>query len=117
LVVFADSATSAPGLHTGFNIGGDGGGLYLFANVANGSGLLDSVTFGLQITDLSLGRLADGSWTLCQPTFGATNVPVGLGDPRGLKINEWLADAQFQAANDFVEIYNSNSLPVPLGGL
>src|SRR5204863_8703018 len=33
-----------------------------------------------------------------------------------LKINEWLADELFMANNDFIELFNSNSLPVALGG-
>src|SRR5262249_1573606 len=90
---------------------------FLYDLVSNGSALLDSVTFGIQLADLSIGRLADGSWGLCRPTFGAPNVPQPFGDIHQLKINEWLADAQFAADHDFIELYNPITLPGPLGGL
>jgi len=65
--------------------------------------VLDSVVFGLQLTDFSLGRQPDGSWTLCKPTFGSANSAISLGDYRNLRINEWLADAQFAASHDFIQ--------------
>ncbi|MFH1715840.1 MAG: lamin tail domain-containing protein, partial [Planctomycetota bacterium] len=53
LVLYADSDTTTTGIHLGFNLDGDGEGLYLY----NNSGvLLDSVEFGLQLPDLSIGR-------------------------------------------------------------
>ena len=72
------------------------------------------MTFGIQLADYSIGKARDGGWRLCAPTFGAANVAVPLSDYHGLKINEWLADAQFAANNDFVELYNPGSLPVSL---
>src|SRR6185369_17930912 len=78
--------------------------------------LLDSVVFGVQLPDYSIGRATDGTWMLCKPTFGAANVALATGDPHGVRINEWLADAQFLAAHDFVELFNPGPLPVALGG-
>ena len=40
--------------------------------------LLDSVVFGPQLANLSIGRLPNGDWTLTQPTFGTTNVAYEL---------------------------------------
>ena len=74
--------------------------------------MLDSVCFGLQAADLSLGRLADGSWGLTWPTFGSANLPVALGRQESLKINEWLASGAPTAPDDFVELYNPESVPV-----
>ena len=37
--------------------------------------------------------------------------------PTRLSINEWLANPKFQFSDDFVELFNSNSAPVALGGL
>ncbi len=117
LVLYADSSVALPGLHLGFTLNLSGGGVFLYASTNGGGTMQDSVSFGIQLPDVSLGRLADGSWGLCQPTFGAANIPQPMGVQRTLKINEWLADAQFVANNDFIELYNPDPLPVPLGGL
>jgi hypothetical protein len=85
--------------------------------VATGGGVADSVAFGSQISDYSIGRRpADGAWDLCRPTFGAANKPTTLGDSSVLRLNEWLAAHGALSATDFVEIFNPGSLPVHLGG-
>jgi hypothetical protein len=117
LVLYADSATGAPGTHLGFNLNASGEAVYLRDKSASGGALLDSIVFGVQIPDLSLGRGADGTWVLCKPTFGANNLAVPLADPHNLKINEWLASELFLAKNDFVELYNPATRPIALGGL
>ncbi|MHB8521724.1 MAG: lamin tail domain-containing protein [Limisphaerales bacterium] len=117
LVLFADSDFNSPGLHLGFNLKASGDGVYLFDKPANGGALLDSVVFGQQLPDLSIGRLADGEWGLTRPTFGAANVAAAQGDPRDLTINEWLADGRALFPDDFIELYNRGPLPVGLGGL
>jgi hypothetical protein len=116
LVVYADDEAT-PGLHTGFSLSADGEGLFLYDRVENGGALIDSVSFGLQLDNLSIGRIADGSWNLCVPSFGAANVAAPLGDPRRLRINEWLAIGLTLSPEDFIELYNFDSLPVALGGL
>jgi hypothetical protein len=90
--------------------------VYLYDTAASGGTLLDSVQFGLQAQDLSLGRGADGNWVLCQPTFGTNNVALSLADVHGVKINEWLADELFAGNNDFIELFNPAPQPVALGG-
>jgi len=117
LVLIADAAFTAPGLHTGFSLKQSGDDVTLFDIPAHGTSVVDTVTFGIQLTDYSIGRGPDGSWTLCKPTFGSANIPVGIGDYSTLKINEWLTDAQFAAQHDFVELYNPDPAPVALGGL
>ncbi len=117
LVVYGDSGTGGAYLHTGFSLKDTGDDLYLYDRTNNGGALLDSVSFGLQLPDFSIGRLSGGSWGLCRPTFGTNNVAAPYGNPFNLKINEWLADAQFIATHDFVELYNPDPLPTPLGGL
>lgn len=97
-----------------FGLDRDGEGVYLF----HGASLLDSVTFGNQLTDLSLARVGrDGHWALGVPTPLAENVPVGTGDVRLLKINEWVSNSEVVIGNDFVELYNPGSSPVAIGGL
>ncbi|HOX01489.1 MAG TPA: lamin tail domain-containing protein [Candidatus Paceibacterota bacterium] len=94
-----------------------GEGLYLFDSPARGGALLDSIQFGRQLADGSLGRLPDGQWGLCRPTFGAPNLAQPLGDPARLAINEWLAAPAAPYAVDFIELYNPGDLPVSLAGL
>jgi hypothetical protein len=115
LVLYADSDTASSGIHLGFALNGDGEGLYLY----NSSGqLLDSVQFGLQLPDLSIGRVAgSGLWTLTVPTFGQANIVQPLGDQKALRINEWLADGLVLFEDDFIDLYNPQASPVDLTGL
>jgi hypothetical protein len=114
LVVYLNNADGTPGLHTGFSVDADGDQVYLFDRVTNGPAILDSVSFGPQITDLSIGRISASEWALTQPTFGSANVTQSLGSLSNLRLNEWLAASG--AGNDFVELYNRNGLPIALGG-
>ncbi len=73
----------------------------------------DRVRWGTQLADQSIGRLADGSWTLLTtPTRGQANAAAAtLASPSGLRINEWLADTT-GTAPEFLEIYNPAANPV-----
>jgi hypothetical protein len=115
LRLYADSDTAGSGIHLGFALNGDGDSLYLY----NSDGqLLDSVEFGLQLPDLSIGRIGNGGrWTLTAPTFGRANIAMPLGDPRMLRINELLADGLVLFEEDFIELYNPQTVPVDLSGL
>ena len=118
LTVVAGNTDGTPGLHTGFALSQDGEGVYLLDRATNSAAVLDSVEFGLQIADFSIGRVgSDASWLLTQPTFGSANVAQALGSPLTLKINEWLALGQAPFADDFIELYNPAALPVALSGL
>jgi hypothetical protein len=117
LVVYANNPDGTPGFHLGFNLAQQGETIYLLDSAVKGGALLDSVSFGLQLTDYSIGRLADGAWALTTPSFGGANAAARIGDPRALAINEWLAIGQSLFANDFVELYNPQPWPVALGGL
>ena len=116
LVVFADN-NNTPGVHLEFTLSAEGETLYLYNSVARGGALLDTLSFGLQLNNYSVGRLADGSWNLCQPTLGSANVAAAIGDPLRLRINEWLAAELVLSDNDFIELFNADALPVALGGL
>jgi hypothetical protein len=116
LVVFADTANT-PGIHLGFTLSAEGESIYLYDSVVRGGALLDTVTFGLQLQNLSVGRLADGSWNLTQPTMGSANAAAATGEPTRLKINEWLATGLSISPDDFIELFNQDPLPVALGGL
>ncbi len=114
-VIQCAGPTNAASLNTGFGLKSEGGALYLFDTPANGGELLDSLAYGLQTRDLSVGRLDDGRWALAHPTPGQDNIPAVLGDPAGLKLNEWMANPA--SGSDWFEIHNPGPNPVDLGGL
>ena len=114
LLVWCDNDLTAPGLHTDFTLNADGHSIWLF----NLSGVvIDSLNFGLQLPDHSIGRVPDGNgvWQLNLPTPRAPNQPEALGTTSTLKINEWMAVDL--PNSDWFEIYNPADSPVALGGL
>lgn len=118
LTLFADSGPSTSAMHLGFGLDADGEGVYLFGSQASGAALIDSVSFGHQVPDLSIGRVGRMSeWRLTKPTIGFANTPVPTADPSALKINEWYANGNVRVEDDFLELYNPDSLPVVLSGL
>jgi hypothetical protein len=117
LVLAAGDGIDGPYLHTGFGLQQEGDRLILFDRASRSNAVIDAVDFGPQIADASIGRRGDGTWGLCRPSPGAANEAVSTGDARRLRINEWLADAQFAVRDDFVELFNPESLPVTLDGV
>jgi hypothetical protein len=116
LVLYANNADGTLGLHLGFSLDQNGEGVFLYDRAANGSALLDSVVFGWQLPNLSIGRVNGGTWELTQPAFGAANLAQASADPAGIKINEWLTAPQSPFLDDFIELYNPATQPVQLGG-
>lgn len=115
-VIYSSGSGSVPQPKTGFGLKREGDTLTLTRSAAAGGGTAESVPFGWQLPDMSAGRCADGSWTLCLPTIGTENAPAPLASPAVVKINEWLADAAVLAPQDFVELHNPAALPVNIGG-
>lgn len=115
LVVWCDSVTTAPGLHSGFNLGRKGENLFLYDANTN---RVDAFSFGLQLTNYTVGRVgSNGTWQLTVPTPGALNVAAAVGPPTSLVINEWLANSA-TSGSDWLELYNTSpTLPVTLTGL
>jgi hypothetical protein len=113
LVIFFSSNLPASARQTGFGLSTDGDTLSLRDASQN---LVDTLTFGMQIPDLSIGRLgAQATWSLNQPTQGAANVAKQLGNRSALVINEWMADPI--SGDDWFELYNPETNPVDLSGL
>jgi hypothetical protein len=149
LLVFFDNKTNFPGLHTTFSHNGTnetftlsrkGDQIKIYKSLA--FELKDSVTFGFQISDYSIGRIPDA--TSNPPGYFTLNIPTPCGAPGGsnaclpniaainfvpaatasnelsLKLNEWLA---FNLSNsgktnsDWFEIYNPSTNIVALDGL
>jgi len=79
---------------------------------------VDSIEFGLQVPDLSIGRTgADRGWSLTQPSIGAENVAQRTADADGVLINEWFTNGDVVLVDDFIELYNPDVLPVDVSGL
>jgi hypothetical protein len=107
---------SAPG-NTGFSLKKTGDQVFFFDNPINGERLLDSISFGLQAADFSIGRVPNGAatWLLNVPTDGGANVSAQLASPIGLKVNEWMAGPI--TGSDWFEVCNPQANPVELSGL
>ncbi|MGB1745728.1 MAG: hypothetical protein ACPHL9_12685, partial [Limisphaerales bacterium] len=90
------------------------GRLFLVDQVA---GILDSLGFGRLPVGYALGRVPDGSpaWALATPTPGEPNAAAPLGNPLGLRINEWMASRR--NGPDWLELFNPEPRPVALFGL
>ena len=115
VLVYADRQLEATGFHADFRVSGEGGGIYLRQRFSQGEALVDSVEFGRQLEDYSLSRVASGAWSLGEATPMMPNQISRLGQLSALSINEWLASPLREDA-DFVELFNSSSFPVHLGG-
>ncbi len=83
LLIWADEDGSQGPLHANFKLAATGEQLFLFAD--DGITLLDSISFGPQLTDVSTGRWVDGDprWvTFPDPTADAGNAIAGCGTRR-----------------------------------
>lgn len=116
-VIYANDPDGTSGLHTGFGLDQNGDQVYLLDRVTNGDRVINSVKFGWQLSNLSIGRQSNGQWGLCTPTSGGANIAVPTGPTATIKINEWLASPASPFVDDFIELYNPDALPVNLGGL
>jgi len=115
LVLYANNPDGTSGIHLGFGLSQFGESVYLLGPAAGGDRVMDQIEMGFQLADRSVGRLPNGRWGLCQPTFGSANAAAAVGNGSGLRINEWLANPLPPFTEDFIEIYNPDSLPVDLG--
>ena len=109
LTVWCDGgrvASTTGNLNTGFSLSGTSGGAYLFNSTGQ---LVNSVEYGFQVQDQSIG-LSGGQWRLL-----ASVTPGALGVVTNLRLNEWMA--RLVLGDDWFEIYNLDLLPVSLGSL
>jgi hypothetical protein len=116
LVLQCDAALPASGTNTGFALNQSGGAIHLFDAPAIGGGLRDSVTFGHQLDDRSIGRVPNGTgaFVLAVASRGSVNVAASAGPVSAVRVNEWLASPS--SGPDMFELFNTSSLPVLLGG-
>lgn len=110
----APSYSNSGVLNTGFGLDASGDSVLLFDSKGK---LLDSVVFGVQAADLSIGRpsLIATEWMATVPSPGEANVLALLGSPNALSINEWAASVS--DGSDWFELFNPDSAPVQLDGL
>lgn len=100
----------------GFSFDASGEAAYLYQSTSSGMVVRDSVVFGQQLSGYSLGRISGGGeWYLASPTPNAANLAAPVGNPKRVRINEWLAVGVSPWPNDFVELFNPELLPVGIG--
>lgn len=127
LVFWADNDTYKGANHLGFKLSSDGDTIILSQKSASGSfTTIDQIIYGTQNTDISFGRYNDGSSNLIifnVPTPGASNIIQSTANVDGLIITEFMAKntstikEETGGYADWIEIYNSTSNPIDLGGL
>lgn len=108
--------------HTTFKLSGDGE--FVFLVEPDGSTIVDSISFGIQQTDISWGRSCDGcsEWQFFNvPTPESTNFEISL-PPVQLYINEYQpnnSSTVFDESFEFepwIEVFNPNDFSVNLSG-
>ena len=117
--IYANDPDGTTGLHIGFGLDRDGESISLFESLQNGGKIIDSIEFGSQLTDKSIGRYGRyGEFALMLPTPGsANNSKLPIAPSGGIVINEWLSSSDVVFDNDFLELYNNYNYPVHLGGM
>lgn len=115
LIVWCDLDFNKAGLHSGFGLSATGDHLWLYG--ADGQTVLDEVVFGIQVPDLSISRIPDGTgnWLLSKATPLESNSAMAMAALAFLRMNEWLAKPS--DGDDWIELYNTSALPAALGGL
>lgn len=108
LMIWADDGTSnTTYIHSNFKLSGSGEQIML----SDGNGtVLDSITFGAQTNNISMGRCPDGTGTfvlLNSPTFNATNAcPQNI-----TSLNKPINNISIypNPANDFINIFSKDN--------
>jgi len=92
LLVWADDQPEQGPLHTNYKLDKDMEEIGLFDNEASGYALLDGLTYSVQSTDISMGRITDASavWKLFDvATPGSTNSLVSIEERPLTNMNIW----------------------------
>lgn len=80
LIIWCDEDQEQDGIHTNFKLSTDGE--FIAITGSDGISVIDSITFGLQLADISYGRFPDGddSWNYLDPTPGTGNILSDVKD-------------------------------------
>ncbi len=126
LVLFADNDEEQGILHLGLKLGVGGESILISSEANSQFTIYDSLSFAAQTADISYGRYPDGgpAWHFMEiNTPGAANTIDSLPIQQAvLFINEFMASNtqgitdNFGEYEDWIEIYNSSSSPVDIGG-
>jgi len=119
IIVWADKEPEQEGYHADLKISASGETLYLTNAELS---IIDSVNFGTQVTDISVGRYPNGTgeFRAMTPTPGGMNMVESAASD--IVINEFLASNEVTLADqdgaydDWIEIYNKGDVAVDLGG-
>ncbi len=122
LLVWTDKDSGEVGLHTNFSLGKNGEFVGLYFKTGGGFTAIDTLTFGQQSSDISYGRITDGSQSFKHfgnATPGKSNqTSVALPN---LLINEFMADNATTIVDpsdggfdDWVELYNGMTFDLDL---
>ena len=127
ILLWADGAPEEGALHLPFKLNKDGDTLLLSQESSTGTiTTIDNIIYGKQNTDISFGRYPDDNANkiiFSVPTPNASNVVQSTTFIDGLKITEFMAKNSSTIKEetgtyaDYIEIYNSNSSAVDIGGL
>jgi hypothetical protein len=98
--------------HVNFRLGASGSTIQL--TQSNGTSIIDKVTFGTQVEDVSQGRLPDGAGTIVSMP-GASSPQNSNHALQSVVINEALANAA-APFEDAIELYNTGASAVNVGG-
>lgn len=118
LILWADKESEQGVLHVEIKLSGDGEQIGLYAS--DGVTVIDSLSFGAQTEDISLGRLHDGGdmWDyFSNPTPGYTNRVIPIIINEFLASNDYYAADPFGSNDDWIEIMNVGVFPVDIGGM
>jgi len=107
------SLTAGPELNAGRGLNARSGGVFLYNTEGQ---LVNSVAYGFQVPDQSIGSTG-GAWRLLSsPTPAADNaLAAALGSTSNLRLNEWMPNPA--GGGDWIEVYNLDVRPVELTGL
>lgn len=125
LVIWADKDDGQAGLHANFKLSKSGEDVLL---AKADSTILDSFTFGSQITDRTAGRMPNGvgAFRVLNPTFSAVNfsgTPAPTIPAGNVVVNEFMAVNKLARADqdgefdDWVELYNTTNTAISLNGV
>ncbi|NUN68084.1 MAG: CotH kinase family protein [Bacteroidetes bacterium] len=120
LVVWADEDSGQAGVHAKFKLSKSGERIVLSGTDTTA---MDTVAFGAQTTNRTMARIPNGTGPFVQgiPTLGVNNEPSSLL-PGEVVINEFLASNTLildpaGEAEDWVELYNTTTRVIDLGGV
>jgi len=107
------ASSTAGEMNLGFRPSGDGDVVYLMDPAGRRA---EGMAFGVQIAGRSLAKMGVMWGLAAEPTPGGPNSGAApTGDAANLRVNEWLASSSL--GDDWLELYNTDPLPVALAGL